>query len=134
MTPPQPQPAQQHCDHECVCEWWRGNPSREPCCPVGSKCEHDTRTHPHTSQPVPEKCCIGLTYEQCQEVSEREKAATRNAESLRWATALNTLIATESVRLSPAMVNMVYSYRIAQIIESLRTSTPSPEDTGKGGE
>ena len=79
MTPPQPQPAQQHCDHECVCEWWRGNPSREPCCPVGSKCEHDTRTHPHTSQPVPEKCCIGLTYEQCQEVSEREKAATRNA-------------------------------------------------------
>ena len=30
------------------------------------------------------------------------------------------LIDTESVRLSPTMVDMVYSYRVAQIIESLR--------------
>ncbi|MFA5378066.1 MAG: hypothetical protein WC455_20105 [Dehalococcoidia bacterium] len=51
------------------------------------------------------------------------RAATL-AENRKWIDALNTLIATESVKLSQAMVNMVYSYRIAQIIESLRIQEP----------
>ena len=42
--------------------------------------------------------------------SERERAISKFAD----------LIHTESVRLSPAMVDMVYSYRVAQIIEELR--------------
>ena len=33
----------------------------------------------HTSAPSPDKCCIGLTYEQCQEVSAREKAEAAKA-------------------------------------------------------
>jgi hypothetical protein len=41
------------------------------------------------------------------------------ATDVKWSTALNTLIATESKRRDNT-VDMVYSYRIAQIIESLR--------------
>jgi hypothetical protein len=52
--------------------------------------------------------------------------AARDARDIDWSTALNTLIATESVRLSPTMVNMTYSYRIAQIIEQLRTQQEQP--------
>lgn len=47
-------------------------------------------------------------------------AQARVARDAEWATALNTLISTESVRFSPAMVDVVYSYRIAQIIQALR--------------
>ena len=49
-----------------------------------------------------------------------ETANSRIAESDRWASALNALISTESVRFSPTMVDMVYSYRVAQIVDSLR--------------
>jgi len=44
--------------------------------------------------------------------AEREKVLSKFAD----------LIHNESVRLSPAMVDMVYSYRVAQIIERLRQS------------
>lgn len=55
-------------------------------------------------------------------------AQARVARDAEWATTLNTLISTESVRFSPAMVDMVYSYRVAQIIKSLRsTSNPAME-------
>jgi hypothetical protein len=43
----------------------------------------------------------------------------QKASDLIWATKLNTLIATESKRTSKETVDMVYSYRIAQIIEEL---------------
>jgi hypothetical protein len=39
----------------------------------------DIRSRPHTSAPAPDKCHIGLTFEQCQEVSAREKAEAAKA-------------------------------------------------------
>ena len=52
----------------------------------------------------------------------REEAAAqaRVARDTEWATALNALISTESVKVHASMVDMVYSYRIAQIVQSLR--------------
>jgi len=50
---------------------------------------------------------------------EEHDAAIRKGEAIRWSTALNTLIATESKKKDKESVDMVYSYRVAQIIESL---------------
>lgn len=55
-----------------------------------------------------------------QEAAQKEHDdGIRKEESIRWSTALNTLIATESKRASKETVDMVYSYRVAQIIENL---------------
>lgn len=62
----------------------------------------------------------------CRHVEEKVESA-REQESIRWATALNILIATESKRKDKESVDMVYAYRIAQVIESLRTHQEQPK-------
>ena len=57
-------------------------------------------------------------------------AQARSAEAIRWQTALNTLIATESKRKDKESVDMVCSYRVAQIIDSLRQPVENTESTG----
>ena len=56
--------------------------------------------------------------------------AIQKGEGIRWATALNTLIATESKRPTKDSVDMVFSFRIAQIIESLRCQATASKDKG----
>ena len=42
----------QHCDHECVCNWWACNVNcdilNDPC--RRKNCEHDTRSRPLSSE------------------------------------------------------------------------------------
>jgi len=88
-----------------------------------------TETHPHCQcdfcdgvdcgQDNPEKYAAEQKAQQ-----EEHDAGIRRGEAIRWATALNTLIATESKRRDKESVAMVYSYRIAQIIESLNKESP----------
>ena len=100
--------------------------------------EFDTR--PHTSAPAPgtlHKISIIDAADAVGKASDRSfdsgyelgvqqgraeaAKAAREQEAIRWFTALNTLIATESKRKDKKSVDMVYSYRVAQIIESLRS-------------
>ena len=70
------------------------------------------------------------TDEQCRICSVTIAAQARSAEAIRWQTALNTLIATESKRKDKESVDMVCSYRVAQIIDSLRQPVENTESTG----
>jgi hypothetical protein len=63
----------------------------------------------------------------CRHIEEKVESALEQ-EAIRWTTALNTLIATESKRKNKESVDMVYSYRVAQIIKSLRQPEPQQEE------
>ena len=58
---------------------------------------------------------------------EAHDAAIRQDEREKVLTQFADLIHNESVRLSPAMVDMVYSYRVAQIITTYRNSKQERE-------
>jgi hypothetical protein len=86
-------------------------------------CEYDTRAGPLTEAP-------GETLYTTAMVENRVKYAARAATlavNQKWIDALNSLIATESKRKDKESVDMVYSYRIAQIIESLRNPQEPPK-------
>jgi hypothetical protein len=94
-------------------------PGREESRHVGRNCDgHDKAPEGFVSIEDP-NCPLYQAVHDAQVA----RAATL-AEDQKWIDVLNTLITTESVRSAPAMVNVVYSYRIAQIIESLRTQEP----------
>jgi hypothetical protein len=61
--------------------------------------------------------CDG-NWKQAHDAAVAEKA--RQNEAIRWMTAFNTLISTESKRHDKESVDMVYSYRVAQVIDALR--------------
>ena len=85
--------------------------------------QHPVSTPPEGAAPEPDysrhnprielrKVCEQEAHDAAIRQDEREKVLTQFAD----------LIHNESVRLSPAMVDMVYSYRVAQIITTYRNS------------
>jgi len=67
--------------------------------------------------------CKKLKGESCKSALARTSShRAMLVEAIRWQTALNTLIATESKRKDKESIDVVYSYRIAQIIDSLRNT------------
>lgn len=101
------------------------NKARCPCggivrVPAFSESERSTEV---ISALLSENARVGAELKRSQDmlrlVSGEHDAAIRKGEAIRWSTALNTLIATESKKKDKESVDMVYSYRVAQIIESL---------------
>jgi len=125
MTTPATQP---HCEHECVCSRyydpeWDTEKDTKPCC-IDANCEHDTRSRP--THAAPEEPYLGCKEKDPQQYN-AYLAQLRNIKehdtTIRNATLkpFQDLIENESKRNSNTEPNMVYSYRVAQIIESLRT-------------
>ena len=71
-------------------------------------CAAIDRSRPHTPAPAPETISKELALELCMDARKEAARAATIAERQKWIDALNTLISTESVRLSPTMVNMTY--------------------------
>ena len=132
MTAPARKPLD--CDHQSVCWMFRYDKKQQEgilefC--FRKYCIHDSRSA-HTSAPAPEHgrfrdkdnpemMSTPQQHTECYIDGYKDGAKTaREQEAVQWSTALNTLIATESKRKDKESVDMVYSYRVAQIIESLR--------------
>jgi len=72
----------QHCDHECVCNWWACNVNcdilNDPC--RRKNCEHDTRSRPLSSELKKEReRMLEVVDIECQEIQSRiESSAMGN--------------------------------------------------------